>query len=293
MTYTLESDSLQVQINHRGMEISSIRNKETEVEYLWQGDPAVWAGQAPILFPIVGALKDGKTSHLGKEYHLDKHGFIRNNEKAKVVKQDKNSIVFQLKSDEETKAVYPFDFIFEVSFELNDKSLKVSHSVSNSGSDDMYYSIGGHPAFNCPMDDEAALSDYSLEFPKVENDYTYHILPGGLIGDKSDKVLDNSSTIQLHKHIFDGDALIFKYLKSRSITLNHKDRGPLVAMEFNDFDYLGIWAKPGAPYVCIEPWLGVGDAADHTGILSEKDGIRKLSPNQKEVKSYTIEVLEQ
>lgn len=292
MTYTLESDSLQVQINHRGMEICSIKNKETEIEYLWQGDPAVWAGQAPILFPIVGALKDGKTSHLGKEYHLDKHGFIRNNEKAEFVKQDKNSIVFQLHSDDETKAVYPFDFLFEVSFELNDKSLKVSHSVKNLGLDDMYYSIGGHPAFNCPINGDATLSDYSLEFPEIENDYTYHILPGGLIGGKSDKVLDNSSTIKLHEHIFDGDALIFKHLKSRSITLSHKERGPLLAMEFNDFDYLGIWAKPGAPYVCIEPWLGVGDAADHSGILSEKDGIRKLSPNQSEVKSYTIEVLE-
>ncbi|WP_268036431.1 aldose 1-epimerase family protein [Algoriphagus sp. PAP.12] len=292
MTYTLESDSLQIQINHRGMEISSIKNKENEFEYLWQGDPAVWAGQAPILFPIVGALKDGKTSHLGKEYHLDKHGFIRNNEKAKVVKQDKNSIVFQLKSDNETLAVYPFEFIFEVSFELKHKCLKVSHSVTNSGSEDMYYSIGAHPAFICPIEGETTLSEYSLGFPEVENDCTYHILPGGLIGDKSDKVLDNSSTIQLHEHIFDGDALIFKHLKSRSITLNHKDRGPLVAMEFNDFDYLGIWAKPGAAFVCIEPWLGVGDAADHSGILSEKDGIRKLSPNQTEVKCYTIDVLE-
>lgn len=292
MTYTLESDTLQVQINHRGMEISSIQNKESEVEYLWQGDPAVWAGQAPILFPIVGALKNGKTSHLGKEYHLNKHGFIRNNEKAKIVKKDKSSIVFQLLSDDETKAVYPFDFVFEVSFELKCNSLKVSHSVSNSGTDDMYYSIGGHPAFNCPIDGKTTLSDYSLEFPEVENDYTYHILPEGLIGEKSDKVLDNRSTIQLHEHIFDGDALIFKHLKSRSITLSNKERGPLVAMEFNDFDYLGIWAKPGAPYVCIEPWLGVGDADDHSGILSEKDGIRKLSPNQKEAKSFTIEVLE-
>ncbi|WP_026953956.1 aldose 1-epimerase family protein [Algoriphagus vanfongensis] len=292
MTYTIESDSLQVQIKQQGMELSSILSKETHTEYLWQGDPQIWSGQAPVLFPIIGALKGGTYSFKGQEYSLPKHGFVRTSDQAKVIRQEQNLIVFRLESNEDTKAIYPFDFVFDLSFELIGKKLRVSHRIENTGNEEMFYSLGGHPAFNCPIGNGGKLEDYSIEFPELENDHTWNIMPGGLIGGMGDKVLNDSQTIQLTDHIFDGDALVFKHLKSREVSLHHQTRGPLVSLEFNDFDYLGIWAKPGAPYVCLEPWLGIGDAEDHSGLFTDKDGIRALKAGQVEEKSFSVEILE-
>lgn len=288
MHYTIESESLQVQVKLKGMELSSIRSKTTKLEYLWQGDATIWSGQAPVLFPIIGALKGGKTTHLGQQYALPKHGFVRNSDDIKLVQQQPDHLVFRLDSNSETLDVYPFSFALEVRFQLWGKCLEVSHKVFNLDSGDMYYSIGGHPAFNCPLLPGERLEDYLIEFPEKENDSTWMITSEGLIGEKGELVLNDTKEIPLHAHIFDQDALIFKHLKSREVSLSHRKRGPVVKMEFEDFDYLGIWAKPGAPFVCLEPWLGIADSVHHSGHLAEKEGIRKLAPGKTETKSYRI-----
>lgn len=288
MHYTIESESLQVQVQLKGMELSSIRSKTTNQEYLWQGDERFWTGQAPILFPIIGALKGGKTKHLGHDYALPKHGFVRNSDHVKLVQQQPDHLVFRMDSSSETLAVYPFAFALEVRFQLTENCLEVSHKVFNLDSQDMYYSIGGHPAFNCPLLPGEQLDDYLIEFPKREKDATWMITSEGLIGEKGEMVLNDTKEIPLHAHIFDQDALIFKHLKSREVALSHRKRGPVVKMEFEDFDYLGIWAKPGAPFVCLEPWLGIADSVQHSGHLAEKEGIRKLAPGETETKSYRI-----
>ncbi len=258
------------------------------MEYLWQGDSRYWTGQAPVLFPIIGALKEGKTSHLGKEYALPKHGIIRNSDQVKLIHQQSDQVIFRLESNAETLEVYPFDFALEVSFQLSDKCLEISHKVSNLDNQDMYYSIGGHPAFNCPLPPGEKLEDYFIEFPKKENDSTWMISEDGLIGEKGEIVLNDTREIPLHAHLFDHDALIFKQLKSREVSLSHRERGPVVKLEFEDFDYLGIWAKPGAPFVCLEPWLGIADSVHHSGLLAEKEGIRKLAPGESETKTFRI-----
>ncbi|GAB3219796.1 aldose 1-epimerase family protein [Algoriphagus aestuariicola] len=291
MHYTIESTSLRVQVNLKGMELSSIQSKASGQEYLWQGDPQFWTGQAPVLFPIIGALKDGKTSYEGKDYALPKHGFVRNSDLPKLARQEENLLVFQIDSSAETLEVYPFDFSFEVTFLLEGNRLEVSHQVFNSGDKDLYYSLGGHPAFNCPLLPGEKWEDYQIEFTEKETDHTWMISPQGLIGEMGERLLDNTRTIRLHAHIFDQDALIFKKLKSREVSLSHRDKGPILKMEFGDFDYLGIWAKPGAPFVCLEPWLGIADSVDHSGILAEKEGIRVLEPGKSEVKKYSIEIL--
>lgn len=290
MHYTIESESLRVQVNEIGVELSSIQSKSTGQEYLWQGSPEYWTGQAPVLFPIVGALKEGKTNYQGKDYYLPKHGFVRDSSLSRLVAQLPNQLVFQVDSNEETRSMYPFEFRLELSFTLIGSRLEVSHRVSNTGAGELYYSLGGHPAFNCPIDSGEKLEDYLIEFPEVEQDHIWLITDQGLIGEKGETVLNHSKTIPLHAHIFDQDALIFKNLKSKSVALAHRERGSWIKMEFSDFDYLGIWAKPGAPFVCLEPWLGIGDSHDHSGKLQEKEGIRVLAPGHSEVKSYRITI---
>jgi len=291
MHYTIESDSLQVSIRHKGMELSSLKSKMTGQEYLWQGDPQFWTGQAPILFPIIGALKDGKTSYEGKDYAIPKHGFIRNSPEARLIHQSTDSLLFRFESSPETLEAYPFQFALEVSFRLSGSSLVVSHQVYNLDNKVMYYSLGGHPAFACPLLSEEKLENYQIEFPEVETDHTWMITAEGLIGERGDRILNHTNLIPLHAHIFDRDALIFKSLKSKQASLSHREKGPILRMKFDDFDYLGIWAKPGAPFVCLEPWLGIADAADHSGLLTEKEGIRALSAGASETKKYSIEIL--
>lgn len=291
MHYTIESEQLQASVNLKGMELSSLKSKTTGQEYLWQGDPQFWTGQAPVLFPIIGALKDGQTSYEGKSYALPKHGLVRNSENAKLVRQLPDTLVFRLESNPQTLEVYPFVFAFEVTFRLSGDCLEVSHQVFNLDVKPLYYSLGGHPAFNCPLLPGERLEDYHIEFPQEETDHTWTVTPEGLIGDRGELMLNDTKELPLHPHIFDDDALIFKGLKSRQVSLSHRDSGPMVTMEFGDFDYLGIWAKPGAPFVCLEPWLGIGDSASHSGLLTEKEGIRRLEPGASEIKTYRVTIL--
>ncbi|PZX55368.1 galactose mutarotase-like enzyme [Algoriphagus ratkowskyi] len=274
------------------MELSSIKSSTTGIEYIWQGDSAIWAGQAPVLFPIVGALKEGFTLIAGKKYEMPKHGLIRNSNKPKLIEQTDTFLRFRLTSDEESLQNYPFQFQFDMVFRLFDKTLTIEHHISNLGANVMLYSIGAHPAFNCPLREGEVYEDYSLEFAQVELAYTQLVDPSGLIGLNQRLVLDNTAKLPLHPHLFVDDALIFKQLKSREVTIKHKDKGDILSVNFEDFDYLGLWAKPEAPFVCIEPWLGIGDSSDSNHQFAEKDGIMKLEANRSEMKTYSITIIE-
>ena len=272
------------------MELCSIKSNQTGTEYIWQADPTLWKGSAPVLFPIIGALKDGYTLINGKEYRMPKHGLVRNSTKPKLVEKTGHSLKFRLSWDEESLKNYPFKFELEMVFTLTDKTLKIEHIVTNLGKEIMPYSIGGHPAFNCPLIDGEEYEDYSLEFEQKETDATWMVNPNGLIGLDQRLVLDDTKTLPLNKHLFDDDALIFKDLKSREVKLCHKTRGAILSVKFEDFDYLGIWAKPGAPFVCIEPWLGIGDSTDSNQKFEEKEGLLAVATNTSETKSYSITV---
>lgn len=292
MNYTLQSADLTVEINPIGMEISSIKSKNTGLEYIWQADPSIWNGQAPVLFPIVGALKDGFTIIDGKRYEMPKHGFVRNSTKPKLVEETDNSVRLRLTWDEESLMQYPFEFQLDMVFTLVGKTLEIEHQISNLSNKTMPYFIGAHPAFNCPLYPGETYEEYSLEFPELETDATWLITDNGLITDQTQPFLENSSSIVLQKHLFDKDALIFKHLKSREVTLTHKNKGAILAVKFDDFDYLGIWAKSGAPFVCIEPWLGIGDSFNSNNEFVNKEGLQKLEPLQSETKSYSIMVID-
>ena len=290
MNHSIESSSLKVSIQEKGAELCSVISKKTGQEFIWQADPAFWGSHAPILFPIIGGLKEGKYQYENNWYEMPKHGIVRRNENLIVEKQSKNSITFLLESDESSKKLYPFAFQFRTSFALTDNILTISHQVINIGEKDLLFSLGGHPAFRCPLHDNANYEDYYLEFEQTEHAETHLLdMERGLVSNETELILENSNRLQLHKNLFDKDALIFKNLKSNSVSLVHKENGNVLTMRFKDFPYLGIWAKPGADFVCIEPWLGIADSVNHNQQLKEKEGIISLSIEQIFSANYSIE----
>ena len=286
----IENDFLSVGVLTKGAELCSIKNLKTDKEYIWQANPEIWSSHAPNLFPIVGALKNGKFFFNNKAYQLPKHGIIRNNGNIQLKEKNPDSLIFNLKYSEQTLKSYPFKFDFEIRFQLKEKTLIVSHKITNLDKKSMYFSVGGHPAFNAPLYEGETYEDYYLEFDKNLDLNTWLLNDDGLISSKTRTILRDDNKIQLHKYLFDKDALIFKNIKSKKVALKSRKKGTVLTVEYNDFEDLGIWAKPGAPYVCIEPWLGYADVEGTTQDIKTKEGIMELMPSETFDASYTITI---
>ena len=288
MEFSIQSASHQIKVTSVGIEISSITSLKSGQEYIWQADPAIWGSHAPVLFPIIGLLKDNYTLIDGKKYFIPKHGLVRNSDKIELIQSTENSLHFRFKYDSETLEKYPYLFQFDVIYQVIENKINIEHVVSNLGNETMYYSLGAHPAFRCPLNPGEDYEDYYLSFTEKETDGTWLLDENGLVSNEQKSILENSQTLPLNKHLFDQDALIFKHLKSKTVSLNHRKNGPVLSVDFQDFDYLGIWAKPGAPFICLEPWLGIADSSDSKHDFKSKEGIRLLQANQTEKKSYSI-----
>ncbi len=288
--HRLENELLSVGIKSIGAELCSIINKHTAVEYIWHGDPAFWGSHAPVLFPIIGALKDNTYFFEGNEYHLPKHGFFRNNENVILKKKSDDTLTFSLKYSEETLKSYPFKFELEVSFILKDKTLEVKHQVFNLDDQPVYFSLGGHPALNAPLFPGEIYEDYYLEFDQKMDLDTCVLTKDGLISNTSKTVTKKDDKIQLTPELFNDDALIFEDIQSKNVSLMSKHTGKILSLKYEDFKNLGVWAKPKAPYVCIEPWLGIADMEDTDQELKNKIGINKLMPTHSFCASYFIEI---
>ena len=274
----IENDKLIVGVKDFGCEIASIKSKATGYEFMWQGNPDIWGGQAPILFPIVGRLIEDKYKLKGVEYEMPKHGFARKMP-WEFLCADGNSMSFRLSDTEETRKIYPFEFDLTVTYTLDDTTLSVSHDIKNKGENTMYFSIGAHPAFNCSIGD-------TLSFDENETLYTEKIdlVKSLRLPDKT-LVLEGEKDIIITKDIFNEDALILSDIKSENIALNISEGDRKINFNLGKSPYLGIWAKPGAPYVCIEPWYGVNDSQVKKNDLSEKDAINPV--NAGEVFNFT------
>ncbi|MBO2544615.1 aldose 1-epimerase family protein [Salegentibacter sp. BDJ18] len=286
----LKNEFLSIKVNPIGAELSSLKSLETGIEHLWQGNPEFWASQAPNLFPVIGVLKEGKFIFEDKEYQMPKHGFVRHNENIQLKEKTGDKLVFQLDYSAETLEIYPFKFRFEISFQLNKKSLTVHHHIFNLDDKPVYFSLGGHPAFNAPISKNEVYEDYYLEFDRKMDLRTYILSEDGLVSDTTEGILDNEDKIRLHKELFAKDALIFKNIPSKKVVLKSKNSGSILSVEYKDFKNLGIWAKPGAPYVCIEPWLGIADVEGTDQNLKIKEGIEILEANKTFEASYTVNI---
>ena len=276
----LKNENLEVDIVAEGAEIQSIQSVATGKQYLWQADPEVWPRQAPLLFPVVGQLENDAYKIGEEQFNLGKHGFARDSE-FEVVKWNPTEIVFSLKSSPDTFRSYPFGFDFRVGYKLEGNAIHQSFEVKNTDDRPIPFSFGAHPAFIADP-----IEEHYLIFEK-EEDQESVIIEDGIRTDKT-KAVFNRNKIQLSKSIFDQDALIFSHLHSKRVTLRNGNDETLVTVDYDGFPYLGIWAKPGARYVCIEPWCGIADKAGHNGNIFEKEGIMVLEPSERLSKSIKM-----
>ena len=279
MYYKIENEFLTCEIDDMGAQLHSLKLKENGKEYIWQGNPEIWYGQAPVLFPIIGQLIGDKYRYNGKEYTMPKHGLARKLPFA-VKECDGAKAVFSLESDENTLKSYPFEFELLVIFELCGKSLVNTMTVINKTDGEMYFSIGAHPGFNCKVGD-------IIEFEKPETLSTERIDKENLIIPEKFPLIENSREIEITKEIFEPDALILSDMKSEKLRIKGENE---IEFTFGKCPFLGIWAKPGAPYVCLEPWYGVNDGREVKNDISEKRGIQKLEKGGEFSFSWTAEI---
>jgi galactose mutarotase-like enzyme len=285
--FAIENEQLRVVISSKGAELQSIFNKSSQLEHMWSGDPAFWAKRSPVLFPIVGTLKDDTYMYEGKSYHLSRHGFAREME-FMVDKQQAGSISFLLKSNEITLNNFPFAFEFRLSYSLHENMLKTIYEIKNITDKDMYFSVGGHPAFKLPLADGTTYNDYYLEFDKNENLRRWPISPGGLIEKDPVPYLRHTRILPLNKELFSRDALVFKHPASSSVSIRSNKTPHGLEFSFHGFPYLGIWAAKKADFVCIEPWCGIADSVDTDQQLVHKEGINQLAPGEVFERSWKV-----
>ncbi|MCM1166641.1 MAG: aldose 1-epimerase family protein [Ruminococcus sp.] len=282
MEVSLKCGDCSARIAAHGAELKSLVMDGRE--FMWSGDPAYWPNTAPVMFPMIGTLKDNKTIILGEEYSLPKHGFTRDME---LTPEDvgESSVMFSLEQSDYTKRFYPFDFRFTIRYTLRQGSLEVTHTVRNNDKYDMPYCIGGHPAF--AFDGE--LSDYRLEFPMRETlAAPVYNLDVHLFEDENRvPVLDDSDVLQLNHEMFYRDVVYLDKVKSRSVKFLGKD-GRGLRLDYPDFTSLAVWQAKNAPFLCVEPFCGSADFSDCTGVFAEKRGIELLKPDGE--KTYTFSV---
>ncbi|MEO6327484.1 MAG: aldose 1-epimerase family protein, partial [Ginsengibacter sp.] len=257
------------------------------LEYLWQA-LASWPQHSPVLFPFVGQLKDGKYIFENKEYRMPRHGFARD-KVFTAIKTSGTTVTFTLTSDENTLAIYPFSFIFKVEYSLEETRLLCTYIVKNADKKIMYFSVGGHPAFNVPLRSNLGYTDYLLKFNN-DSVLSRYLIHDGLTGDNTETINLNNDELQLQQSLFYNDAIVLKHLKSNQVELlTLKDKHGL-KFSFDGFPYFGIWAAKDAPFVCLEPWSGIADSIFHDYQLVNKEGINQLGSGGSWQKTWNVDV---
>lgn len=289
MIHTISNAALTVSIAAKGAELQSIVNSNTGLEYMWNADPAFWSKKSPVLFPVVGGLKNNQYTFNGETYHLNRHGFAREAEFALTARQE-DCITLTLTDSEETLKNYPFHFNFSLTYTLQENAVHVTYTVKNTGNDTMWFSVGGHPAFKVPIAPHTNFNDYYLVFNNVEDAGRYPLDAGGQVETYTTPVLNNTDTLPLTKELFYQDALVFKHLKSTSIAIKSDNTPHGLTVNFDGFPYMGIWNFKDADFVCIEPWCGIADAVNATGNLQEKEGINTLAAGETFERTWSVEV---
>lgn len=289
MEFNLKNNAIELRVNSKGAELVGIKDLVTGQEYVWQKDPKFWAKSSPVLFPFVGAIKDNRYFYNGKQYDISlKHGFARDNE-FKLSSQGEDFLEFVFSSNEETKKLYPFDFNFFMKYIIEDKTVKIEYRVENLTDGDMYFSLGAHPAFATPTNENIAFTDYYIEFEKEEAGEIFG-LNGALISSKDKIKFFEGKRINLEKNSFINDAAIVENPNSNIVWLKNSKNNSGVKFDFSGFKYIAFWNVPGADYVCFEPWNGISDYDNASGELTEKVGIEKLEKNGEYIRELNITI---
>lgn len=283
---TIKNEYLSVSVKDHGAELCSLKSLKNDKEYLWQANTEYWGKHSPILFPIVGCLKNNQYIFEEKNYELTRHGFARDNE-FQLLEKDENTLKYIFFSNEETLEKYPFKFELYIIYKLNGEELEITYEVKNIDDKKMYFSIGAHPAFNCNISE----GDKYLEFEREETLDSYIInSQNGLIEKEKKSILKDEKDILLKYDLFKQDALVFDNIKSNSLSIRDDKTGEKVKVTIEGFPYLGIWT-PEAPFLCIEPWYGVADSVDSDNKLENKIGIQKLDVDKIFRCCYRVEII--
>jgi galactose mutarotase-like enzyme len=278
MIYTISNGRFRLSADDLGAELASFA--EGDYEYIWQRCD-IWNGQSPLLFPIVGRLREDTYELNGKSYTLAKHGFARKS-RFTLESHSDCEMTFLLRESESTLKAFPYPFELRVHFYLTDNGFVMEHSVTNTGKETMYFSMGAHPGFQCEMGDKIVMDE-------PETASAFRLDENALRGPDTEPVLDNSTDIVITPTVFAADALIFDGLRSKGCTLR-RAKGRDVHVDFGGAPCLGLWAKPGAPYVCIEPWYGIDDRYNAGHDFTKKERICSLEAGETFVFPVTVTV---
>ncbi|MEY2868814.1 MAG: hypothetical protein RIR01_1277 [Bacteroidota bacterium] len=284
MKTTISNNQITAKINHKGAELFSLESIITHKEYIWEANPEFWGKHSPVLFPIVGTLKNNTYLIDNNSYNLPRHGFARDMI-FELIDQTANSATFAIQSCEETLKVYPFDFEFQIHYSLEDKKLNIEYKVINKTKSKLPFSIGAHPAFAL----NGNFKDYAIKFEKDET-LVYNLLENDLISNKTKILEKTDNLVELNYELFANDALIFKGLQSKSLSIL-KNQNPFLKIHFHGFPHLGIWTKKDAPFLCIEPWYGYSDTSESNGNLFEKEGIQIIEADATFCSKFSIEII--
>jgi galactose mutarotase-like enzyme len=281
----LKNNRIKAFIDPQGGELTSLQYEGRE--YLWQGSSSSWTGRSPLLFPIIGQSLPHGWEYKGKTIFLDNHGFARQLT-FEILEEKEDFCRLGLKNSEETQKHYPFAFVLEVTYKLTESVLKVGFSVNNPQTEDLLFSIGAHPGFNCPLSSGTQFEDYYLEFNRKETisrRYKDEYLTG-----ETSPVLKDQNRLNLNHSLFDRGAIILSGLKSDKITLKSEKTSSSVTMNFTGFPDFGIWTmqKKNAPYVCLEPWFGVDSTQGDSADFEKKEGLIRLKKGQDFSCSYSL-----
>ena len=291
MNYTIENNLIKITVKKMGAELTSIRTLDPDLEYLWQPQKnSVWGAQSPILFPIIGVLANNTYFYNDKSYHLLGHGFAKDQEFLLETKKT-DAICLSIHDNEETLKNYPFKFYLKVAYLIKDNSITIQYNVKNTDTKTMYFSIGGHPGFRCPLLDNESYTDYKLYLPQTE---------------KIDRIVNHNQFLTGETELFLNDenlidfsrlklpqgqrVIILKGLKSEQITLMNCKTEKGVTVQFTGFPYLGLWPIEDNPLICIEPWFGITSMQNIVLDLKDKPGMQSLNPGKDFNASFSISV---
>jgi len=290
MIYEIKNDVLTAKINDLGAELVSVSDNKTGIEFIWQGDEKYWHGHSPILFPFCGRLFEQRYLYKNKSYKMAKHGFVR---KAtfKVFSLTSSSITFVYSDNEETYKAYPFHFDFFVSYILTGNKLEFAFKVINKDNHDLFFSLGGHPAFNVPINGEGNFEDYYIEFSK--NEYEHRVFSDAALDSNiREPFILNDNKLHLKHSLFDNDAIFLTIKDKKDVITLKSDKYPhFVRMSFSNINNIGFWHanKTDAPFVCMEPAVGFPGRDNVVEDLETKFEVNKVSPKEEYTNSYFVE----
>ena len=290
MNFELSKGNLRAVVQTKGGELVSLKDG-AGLEYIWEGDPAFWSGQNPVLFPIVGSLKDGKVEINGKTCEMDRHGFARRMEFTPVDRGE-DFVTLELRENEETLKRYPYPFFLDVTHRLLEDGFSTTFTVKNPGDAPMPFCIGAHTAIRCPLHPGEKFEDYILRFEEPEHADSHLLNKAGVIRHDGRKpMLDESGTIALdYKYFEEMDTIIFSMLRSGRVSLLHRETGCGVWLDFSEFPMVAFWTPSGAPFLCLEPWQGCAAWDNESGKFEDKPFCVTLEPGAEKSLTYSFHI---